>query len=148
MLTETDKSIDEAQIRRLLDDWAKAVYDRNLDNVMSFYAPDIVAFDVIPPLQFNGIEAYRKNWQMGFDCMQQPMQFESRDLGLSIGDDVAFSHRLVHMSGTMNDGQAFDNYVRWTSCFRKINGRWLITHEHISVPIDMNSGKGLMDLKP
>ncbi len=30
----------------------------------------------------------------------------------------------------------------------KIEGRWLITHEHSSVPFDVGSGKALLDLQP
>ncbi len=148
MVIETDKAIEDAQIRRLLEDWANAIRDKDIDLVMACYAPDIVAFDMIPPLRYEGKEAYRKNWQMGFDCCEGNMDFETHDLELIVGDEVAFSHRLNRIRGKDSDGQEFDNWVRWTACFRKLDGRWLITHEHISVPIDMDSGKGLMDLQP
>lgn len=148
MKVETDKAIDDAQIRRLLEDWADAVHNKDIDLVMACYAPDIVAFDMIPPLRYEGKDAYRKNWQMGFDCCQEAMEMQTHDLQLTVGDEVAFCHRLIRIRGTMENGQEFDNWARWTSCFRKIDGRWLITHEHVSVPIDMESGKGLMDLQP
>lgn len=148
MFTETEKHTEEAQIHRLFDDWQTAVHERDLDKLMSLYDRHIVSFDMIPPLQYNGIEAYRKNWQMGFNCMSGPMQFEMQDMHLTVGDEVAFGHALNHISGTDKDGQTFDNWVRWTTCLRKLNGRWLITHEHVSVPMDMESGRALMDLRP
>ena len=38
---------------------------------------------------------------------------------------------------------------RMTACYRKISGRWLITHEHVSVPFYMDgSYKAAVDLKP
>jgi len=148
MHVETDKAIEDAQIRRLLEDWADAILSKNLDLLMACYAPDMTAFDMIPPLQFTGKDAYRANWQMGFDCCQESAKFETHDLHLTVGDEVAYCHRLIGMRGKTPDGQDFDNWSRWTTCFRKIDGRWLITHEHVSVPIDMESGKGLMDLKP
>jgi ketosteroid isomerase-like protein len=46
------------------------------------------------------------------------------------------------------NGQKSDFWLRWTACYRKANGKWLITHEHVSVPVDMESGKALLDLKP
>ena len=148
MFTPTEKQTEETQVHRLFDQWQAAIHDHDLDRLMSLYEPDIVSYDMMPPLQYNGIDAYRKNWQMGFDCMASAVQFEMQDLHLTVGDEVAYAHWLNHMSGTDTDGQPFDNWVRWTTCLRKIDGRWLISHEHVSVPMDMETGKALADLKP
>lgn len=148
MSIETDSQTEEGQIRQLLNAWTQAVKDKDIDAVMAFYASDIVAFDVIPPLRYVGAEAYRKNWQMGFDMCQAGGSFEMHELQIAANGNVAYSHRLNRMQGTSAEGEAFDCWVRWTACFQKIDGTWLITHEHISSPIDMESGKGLMDLQP
>jgi ketosteroid isomerase-like protein len=63
MTTVLTKADDEAQIRARLDDWAKAAGVKDIDGVMSHYAPDVVAFDAIAALQFKGVEAYRKHWE-------------------------------------------------------------------------------------
>jgi ketosteroid isomerase-like protein len=52
------------------------------------------------------------------------------------------------MSGTATSGEAISMWVRWTACFRKLDGRWRITHEQVSVPIDMDSGNAPLDLEP
>jgi len=52
------------------------------------------------------------------------------------------------MSGTTNNGQKADRWLRWTACYSKINGKWLIVHEQVSVPFDLRNGKAMMDLKP
>ena len=39
-------------------------------------------------------------------------------------------------------------WVRATTCYRKIDGTWMITHEHQSVPFDTESGKASLDLEP
>ena len=49
---------DESQIRALIDDWAEAVRDKNIDRIMSHYTPDVLAFDAISQLQFKGADAY------------------------------------------------------------------------------------------
>jgi hypothetical protein len=36
---------------------------------------------------------------------------------------------------------------RFTFGLKKVNESWLITHEHSSLPIDMQSGKGIFNLK-
>ncbi len=48
----------------------------------------------------------------------------------------------------MKNGQKIDYWHRWTACFRKVNGKWLVTHQHVSLPSDLESGKAVMDLKP
>ena len=65
-----------------------------------------------------------------------------------MGDDVAFSHSLNHVSATTKDGQRLDMYWRATVCFRKLDGSWTVTHTHSSVPFDMETGQASLDLEP
>jgi ketosteroid isomerase-like protein len=39
-------------------------------------------------------------------------------------------------------------WVRATLCFRKTNGKWVVTHQHLSAPFDPASGQASLDLKP
>ena len=39
-------------------------------------------------------------------------------------------------------------WVRSTVCFRKVEGDWVIAHEHTSMPFDAESGKASVNLKP
>jgi ketosteroid isomerase-like protein len=65
-----------------------------------------------------------------------------------VNDDLAFTHSVNRMRGTLKSGERTDLWLRWTACFRKIGGRWLITHEHVSVPADLENGKAMLDLRP
>ena len=58
------------------------------------------------------------------------------------------ANSLNRLSGTMKNGQKNDRWLRWTACYRKTNGKWLIVHEHVSVPADVRNGKAMLDLKP
>jgi uncharacterized protein (TIGR02246 family) len=135
-------------IRELVDRFVKAVRAKDINGVMSVYAPDMVAFDVVPPLQYAGAEAFRKPWQDVFERYQDPIHYEVRDLSIVAGDDVAFSHSLNRISGTMKNGQKTELWLRWTACYRKTQGKWQIAHLQISVPVDLKSGKAALDLKP
>ena len=115
---------------------------------MSAYAPELVAFDVVPPLQFVGAEAYRKPWQEFFELYQNPIDYEFRDLSITAGDDVAFSHSLVRLNATMKNGHKSGLWLRWTACYRKINGKWLIVHLRVWAPADLANGKAMLNLKP
>ena len=79
--------------------------------------------------------------------LQGTIDVEYRDLNIIAADTVAFSHGLERMTGTLKNGQKFDAWVRFTECYRKTNGHWLAIHDHISVPVDLDSGKAVLDLK-
>jgi ketosteroid isomerase-like protein len=56
----TKKALDEATIRILIDDMAKAFRAKDADRVMSHYAANAVRFDLAPPLQYAGADAVDK----------------------------------------------------------------------------------------
>lgn len=139
----------EKEIRKIINDFHAAVLARDVDKIMSFYSTDIVAFDMIPPLQYTGKAAYRKSWEKAFEDSKEDKNpgYDLHNLNITVGDDVAFCYELNHCFGTHN-GEQMDMWMRGTHCFKKINGKWLIVHEQFSIPVDFESGTGLMDLKP
>jgi ketosteroid isomerase-like protein len=138
----------EVKIRQQVDKIVAGIRAKDLDGLRRLYAPDVVSFDVEPPLQHVGIEAKLKNWAKVFTFFQDA-DYEVRDLTVTVGDDVAFGRAFGRLSGTLTDGTAASGmWVRGTFCFRKLDGDWLIVHDQVSVPFDMASGKGVTDLEP
>ncbi len=144
----TQHATDETDIRQRIDKLVEAIRAMDLEGVMSMYAPDIVSFDIVPPLQHVGAEAKRKNWLDAFAMYQRPLGYEIRDLTITVGDDVAFGHSLNRISGRLKNGNRTDFWLRSTTCFRKIDGNWLIVHDQVSVPLDLQSGRALLNLEP
>ncbi|MFE2087083.1 YybH family protein [Streptomyces sp. NPDC059460] len=144
----TQREMDEAEIRRQVDMIAEGLQAKDPGGLKKLYATDIVSFDIEPPLQSVGVEAKLKNWAPVFAFFES-VTYEVRELTLTVGDDVAFGHAFARLSGTLKDGTAMSGmWVRVTYCFRKIDGTWLITHDQVSVPLDIASGKGAVDLEP
>ncbi|HWC05095.1 MAG TPA: nuclear transport factor 2 family protein [Methylomirabilota bacterium] len=137
MTTQPVRIGDEARIRQLIEDWARALRAKDVNGIMAHYAPDILSFDLAPPLQYRGAQAYRTSLEEWFASFRGPVGYEIRDLSVTAGDDVAFSHSLNRISGARTDGEDTDVWVRATACFRRIGGEWTITHEHVSVPFEM-----------
>jgi ketosteroid isomerase-like protein len=144
----TQRAIDEDGIRRRIDDGVQAIRAMDLEGVMALYAPDIVSFDIQPPLRHLGAAAKRTNWIDVFASYRPPLDYEIRDLTLAVGDDMAFGHSLNRISGTLPNGRRSGTWLRWTACFRKIDGSWRIAHDHVSAPLDFASGRALLDLEP
>ena len=57
----TEPATDEADIRQRIDRCVEALRAMDLEGVMSLYAPDIVSFDIVPPLRHLGAKAKEKN---------------------------------------------------------------------------------------
>ena len=70
MSTSHNRSTDEAEIRDLVESWAKAVRTKDLEGIFANHFPEILMFDVPPPDQSKGIEAYKKTWNVFFAWLQ------------------------------------------------------------------------------
>ena len=143
------KSYPEDEVHQTLENFAIAVSEGDVDQIMSFYSEDIIAYDMMPPLEFVGKDNYQKSWQECFSKrFKFPIEFNYEKQKIYIEGDVCFTHALVHMAGEPETGE--EKLVMWmrnTTCLKKIGKKWLIIHEHNSIPID-NELKGLANLHP
>src|SRR5262245_14307286 len=90
---------DEAAVRQRIDTLAEAIHNKNLDALMTHYAPDVVVYDLQPPLDVRGINAYRKNFERWFASMSGRINYEMLDLRISANESTAFCHCLSHVTG-------------------------------------------------
>jgi uncharacterized protein (TIGR02246 family) len=140
---------EEPRVAELIADWAAAVRAKDADRVISHYAEDVVSFDLAPPLQYLGREALRKSLAEWFSTFQGPIGYDVHDLRITAGGDVAFCRSVNRISGRRINGEKTDVWVRATIGCGKVDGRWLIMHEHASVPFYMDgSERAAVDLTP
>lgn len=137
---------DKEAIRSLLKNFLIAFNAGNIDGIMKNYIPDksLVVFDVVPRKEYFGADAYRKDWEDMFSHFEGTPKMTMTDLGITSDGDLGFSHCLAHITGTNKQGHPVDYTVRVTDGFRKLSGRWLIALEHISVPVDLATGKAVI----
>jgi uncharacterized protein (TIGR02246 family) len=142
---------DEQEIRALEERFAAAFRAKDVAAIMKVYAPgsELFVFDVIPPRQYVGFDAYKKDFEDFFAAFPGPVdKFEVQDLSIVTDDKLAFSHSIQPGIMTAKDGSKVNLVVRVTDGYRKINGKWLIIHEHLSIPVDLNTGKADPTSKP
>ena len=90
-MDERQKSAeDDAAIRNVIESWTAAVRRRDFPGILQNHSSDIVMFDVPPPLQSRGIEAYRKTWDLFFSWSSDPIPFDVIEMSITAGRDVAF----------------------------------------------------------
>jgi uncharacterized protein (TIGR02246 family) len=125
----------EAEVRRLIEVWAKAVHNGDMDAVLADHADDIVMFDVPPPEDgVRGIDAYRDVWPPFFKFQTAGASFDIVSLDVTTGEDVAYAHALLRCGTEEELRQDPDNRLRLTIGLRKEHGRWVVAHEHHSFP--------------
>ena len=126
---------DEQEIRDLIERWAAAVHDGDLDGVLADHAEAIVMFDVPPPYEgVRGIGAYRETWPPFFEWQRSGSSFEIESLEVTAGADIAFAWALLRCGTPDEFAENPDNRLRLTLGLRKQDGRWTVTHEHHSFP--------------
>lgn len=125
----------DSEIRALLKSRVDACQAKDIDRLMSLYDDNIVYYDVVPPLQFNGSDEVRGNFLRWFDEYDGPIGLETHYQTVAVGGDVAFANMLHLDAGARKNGLADAIWLRSTIACQRLRGKWFITHEHISVPI-------------
>jgi ketosteroid isomerase-like protein len=148
--TITGPSADETAIRALEDNFVSAFNAGDVNSIMKNYLPDssLVVFDVVPRKRYRGADAYREDWVEFFSHFASTPKIELHDLGVTADGDVGFGHSFQHVTGIDKKGHPVDRWVRVTGGYRKVGGKWLIALEHISVPVNLATGKASLEVKP
>lgn len=134
---------DEAAIRALMDRFAAAFNSGDIDAIMKNYIPgeSFVIFDVVPRKEYRGADAYRKDWIDMFSHFKYKPKITITDLNITVDGSVGFSYSFQRVTGIDKQDIPVDRTVRVTDGYRKIGNNWLIALEHVSVPIDLKTGK-------
>jgi hypothetical protein len=80
------KSVDEVKIEALAAAFTAAVNAKDVDAIMKVYVPDesLVVFDIIPPRQYIGANAFRTDWENFVALFKGPVKFEVSDLHVEL----------------------------------------------------------------
>ena len=143
MTSTSSPAADEDQVRAVIADRAAAMRERDAERFVAHYAPQIVKFDLPPPLVYTGPQTCDAGALRAWFASHPggPVAYEIRDLTVAVGGDVAFCHSLNHLGNAL--------WFRSTIGLRKIDGAWRVTHEHNSTPFYMDgSDKAALDLQP
>jgi ketosteroid isomerase-like protein len=132
-MSASSQTTDETAIRELVENWARAVRVKNLNGILANHSPDILMFDVPPPVQSKGIEAYKNTWDPFFSWSRDFGVFDITEMNITAGNDVAFVAALMR-AGAEANGNKIELEFRLTIGLRKIGGQWIVMHEHHSIP--------------
>ena len=141
---------EEAEINASVQRLVAAVNAKDMNAIMAYYTPDenLLVFDCIPPRQYVGATAFRKDWEGFLSLYPTAIHAEAIDWKAEAEGNLAYGHGVFRVAGPDKDGKPLDITVRVTDVYRKINGKWLVIHEHVSWPVDLMTGKADLSSKP
>ena len=126
----------EAEVRAVLEEWAAATRQGRRDEILKHHSASLVIFDVLPPMKYENAESYRRSWEEWQPDTQGEAFFNLENLMITAGNDVAFAHSFISCGGTLPGGRTFQELVRATFCLRKVDGSWVVEHQHVSKPYE------------
>jgi ketosteroid isomerase-like protein len=141
----------QAEITALQERLITAIRVKDYDAIMACYIPGekLFVFDVVPPRQYVGAPAYKDDWKAALTPFKGAVTVTMTDLTIiSNGSDLAYGHSIQDFSGVDSNGAKLAFVLRATDIYRKVNGNWLIEHEHYSVPVDLTTAKADLMSKP
>jgi ketosteroid isomerase-like protein len=120
MATETELVLD------VICQWEAAVQRKDMAGALAHHSPDLVMFDVPEPIQARGLAEYEETFELFFANSPGGVEsFRLHELDLIVEGNLAVAHALLDAS---------EDKCRLTTVLRKIDGEWMIVHEHHSSP--------------
>ena len=148
MVPTAHENGDESAVRSVIYSIVKAVHAMDVEAMLAHCGPDLLTFNMAPPIQHAGAWAIRRLWETTFASFVPPLQYEVHQLDVCVSGEVAYAHCLNRFGAKHVDGRRIVNWLRSTFGLRKLDGSWKLFHEHVSVPVDLKSGKALFDVEP
>lgn len=149
-MNSSSNAKDESDIRASLDKEIAAMNAKDLNAIMTYYSPDesLLVFDAVPPRQYAGPAAFRKDFETFLATFPTAIHNEVSDWKVESDGNLAYAHYIVRTTGPDKDGHPLDLTARITDVYKKVNGNWVVVHEHVSFPVDIATGKADLTSKP
>ncbi|MFI7074779.1 YybH family protein [Micromonospora sediminicola] len=135
-------------LRELIEERVAAVARRDAEALAAHQAADVLAFNVLPPLRLRGADQVAPQTRAWFDAYASGPGYEVRDLQVDADGDLGYCAFLYHVTGRLQAGMDVSMWVRATLVCRRRDGRWVVVHDHESIPWDPETGQGLAGLDP
>ncbi len=141
--SDSDKVEIMALNQRLVD----AANNKDVSAIMACYSddPDAIFFEDTIPLQLNKAALSKSNATFYgavshfYNSMRSPV--------VVVSGDLAVVYYIAPNAWTDKSGTHSET-GRYTQVDKREGGKWLIWHEHFSVPFDPATGKAVLNAKP
>lgn len=127
----------KAEVTRVLDAYADAIWRKDADALLALYAPDFCGFDMWGEWELDAaaLKGSVAGWFGGLGVDERDMVTIS-DLRVTEGGDLMLAEAFVRFAATGPDGgeiRGIDNRFTWV--LKKGASGWRILHQHSSAPL-------------
>jgi uncharacterized protein (TIGR02246 family) len=136
------------EVREVHRGWAADTEAGDLDALVRPIADDVVSYEHGGPLQYVGLDAVREVCRAGLESSEGPVTWEIPDLRVEVAGDLAVTWGLDRITPRDAAGTPRPTWSRGTRVFRRRDGRWRMVHQHLSFPLDPDTGEARTDLEP
>jgi uncharacterized protein (TIGR02246 family) len=143
-----DRAAAELEIRALHEQWFEQTAAKDLDGLMAAIADDVVSYEHITPLEHIGQAQVRQVCQDGLEAGTGEVTWQVPNLTVVAADDLAVAWGLNRVQAAGPDGQLIETWSRGTRVFRRTDSAWSMVHQHLSYPLDPQTGAVRTDLRP
>jgi ketosteroid isomerase-like protein len=138
-------------VQEVLEIYKSAIYEKDVERFVSIFSPNIHMYDCWEDWECIGISQWKEiviEWFNGLREEDVLLHTDFDDLVVEENSDLAFVHCAVTFAAHNTSGEKLRQMTnRFTIGLRKVNESWTITHSHSSLPISMETGKAIFNLK-
>ena len=117
----------------MIERWARSVAACDVGGVLAGHTRDIAMFDVPHPVEASkASSAYAETWPPFFEWLAHNGRFSLTRLTVEADRSAGFAHALVRCEDRDVPPVDAPDHLRITFGLRKVDGIWLIAHEHHS----------------
>ena len=123
---------DKAYMQKIWDGWSTL----NPANTEQYYARGPHTFFDIAPLKYSSWDEYEKGVTAILKNYKSAKCTVNDDAEIHHHGDLSWGTSTVKEDAVRSNGKREMGTWRWTVVFENQGGKWLIVHEHISVPAE------------
>lgn len=120
---------DDLALRASIHQRIRAVRNRDVEGLLSFYSPEVVTFDRAAPAD-HGLDGVRRRAEEWFDSFEADIDYRLRSMVLVVDGDAAFHRHVVGVRGRHRSGEVVDQRYREVFGYRRVAGQWLVVQQH------------------
>ncbi len=125
------------EIIDVLQQWDHAVTTLDVDYAMTLCTSDLCCFDLSS--EINSLDAYRQKWEIERPFLLEGVDIQRHDISMHISADQAFVHGYFKLIPLNSEIQHMVYWSRFTVCLQKKPHGWKLVHQHMSVPVDLQT---------
>jgi uncharacterized protein (TIGR02246 family) len=136
----------ESAVRRTIDAYCAAVFDKDVDAFMRLYDADVRVFDTWGVWSYEGADAWRKMIEQWFGSLgNERVNVTMDDVQHSTRQGVVIVTAFTTYAAVSEQGEqlrAMQNRLTWL--IEASRDAWKIVHEHTSVPMSFDGAKAIL----